>query len=153
VDRVSFHVAANIITGIIGPNGAGKTTLFNIISGLYAQDEGTVHLLDHDLSSLPPEKRVRLGIVRTFQNLELFGRMTVWENVMVGRHVKSSAGLLACAFRLPRERLEESAIQASAHHWLEFCGLTDVATQEAANLPLGRGRILEIARAWRQSPR
>jgi len=67
VDRVSFHVAANIITGIIGPNGAGKTTLFNIISGLYAQDEGTVHLLDHDLSSLPPEKRVRLGIVRTFQ--------------------------------------------------------------------------------------
>lgn len=150
---VAMVAHAGKITGIIGPNGAGKTTLFNIITGLYHPDEGAVYLVDRDITHLPPEKRVRLGVVRTFQNLELFGRMTVWENVMVGRHAKSTSGILACAFRIPRERKEERAIRETAYLWLEFVGLTDVATKEAASLPLGRGRILEIARALATEPK
>lgn len=153
LNGVSLTIKAGSISGIIGPNGAGKTTLFNIITGLYPQDDGKVYLEDKDISFLPPEKLVRLGLVRTFQNLELFGRMTVLENVMVGLHTKGAAGLLSCALRLPRQRKEERFIRDQAWGWIEFCGLASMAEKEASSLPIGQGRLLEVARALAAGPK
>ncbi|HOJ51035.1 MAG TPA: ABC transporter ATP-binding protein [Syntrophales bacterium] len=153
LSHVSVTVEEGTITGIIGPNGAGKTTLFNIVTGLYPPDEGEVYLQAQRVTFLPPEKLVRLGLVRTFQNLELFGRMTILENVMVGLYTKSSAGLMACALRLPKQRREEERVRREALKWIDFCGLAEVAEKEAASLPLGQGRLLEIARALATNPK
>jgi branched-chain amino acid transport system ATP-binding protein len=101
LDNVSFTAHRGDITGVIGPNGAGKTTLFNIISGIYRQTSGAILLENRNISGLPPEKLAKYGIVRTFQNIELFGQMTVLENVMVGLHSRSSSGILACSFKMP----------------------------------------------------
>jgi branched-chain amino acid transport system ATP-binding protein len=152
LEDVTFSINKGEITGVIGPNGAGKTTLFNIISGIYTQTAGRVKLNGNDVSGLPPEKLARLGMVRTFQNIELFGGMTVLENVMVGLHTRSSSGLLACSLRMPWSRKEESRIRAEALTWLEFTGITDLADVVAANLPFGKGRMLEIARALAVEP-
>jgi branched-chain amino acid transport system ATP-binding protein len=152
LEDVSFFINKGEITGVIGPNGAGKTTLFNIISGIYSQTAGRVSLNNADVSGLPPEKLARLGMVRTFQNIELFGGMTVWENVMVGLHTRSKCGLLACSLRMPWSRSEEKRIRAGAEKWMEFTGITDLADQTAANLPFGKGRLLEIARALAVEP-
>lgn len=152
LEDVSFSICKGDITGVIGPNGAGKTTLFNIITGIYSQTAGRVTLNDTDVSGLPPEKLACLGMVRTFQNIELFGGMSVLDNVMVGRHTRSSSGLLACSLRMPWSRTEESCIRAAALTWLEFTGITDLADVTAANLPFGQGRMLEIARALAVEP-
>ncbi|MDD5711142.1 MAG: ABC transporter ATP-binding protein [Smithellaceae bacterium] len=153
LDDVSFSFAAGKITGIIGPNGAGKTTLFNIITGIYAPTEGKVFLEGKDITGLAPEKLARMGMVRTFQGIELFPQMTVLENVMVGRHTKSKSGIIASAFKLPGHIREEKNIREKALSWLQFAGLGDLADQEAGSLPFGRGRILEIARALALEPR
>ena len=152
LEDVSFTIAKGDITGVIGPNGAGKTTLFNIISGIYRQTAGRVILSKVDVSGLSPDKLARLGMVRTFQNIELFGGMTVLENVMVGLHTRSSSGLLACSLRMPWSRREEIRIREGALQWLEFTGITDLADVTAANLPFGKGRMLEIARALAVEP-
>jgi branched-chain amino acid transport system ATP-binding protein len=152
LEDVSFHINRGEITGVIGPNGAGKTTLFNIISGIYTQSSGRVTLNNVDVSGLPPEKLARLGMVRTFQNVELFGGMTVLENVMVGLHTRSSSGLLACSLRMPWSRAEESRIRAEALEWLEFTGISDLADVTAGNISFGKGRLLEIARALAVRP-
>ncbi|MDA8430008.1 MAG: ABC transporter ATP-binding protein [Geobacteraceae bacterium] len=152
LEDVSFSIRKGDITGVIGPNGAGKTTLFNIITGIYTQTAGRVVLNDTDVSGLPPEKLVRLGLVRTFQNIELFGGMSVLENVMVGLHTRSSSGLLACSLRMPWSRREEVRIRSGALKWLEFTGIADLAGVTAANLPFGKGRMLEIARALAAEP-
>jgi branched-chain amino acid transport system ATP-binding protein len=152
LEDVSFSINKGEITGVIGPNGAGKTTLFNIITGIYTQTAGRVTLNGSDVSGLPPEKLARLGMVRTFQNIELFGGMTVLENVMVGLHTRSSSGLLACSLRMPWSRTEESRIRSGAFKWLEFTGITDLADITAGNLPFGKGRMLEIARALAVEP-
>ncbi len=152
LEEVSFTIARGTITGVIGPNGAGKTTLFNIVSGIYTQTAGRVLLKGSDVSGLPPEKLARLGMVRTFQNIELFGGMTVRENVMVGRHTRSSSGLLACSLRMPWSRREEANIRTGAMKWLEFTGITELADVTAGNLPFGKGRLLEIARALAVEP-
>lgn len=153
LDTVSFSIAKGDITGVIGPNGAGKTTLFNIITGIYRQTAGTVQLDGKDVSGFPPEKLARLAMVRTFQNIELFGGMTVLENVMVGMHTKSSSGLLACALKMPWSILEEKRIRTGAMKWLEFTGIADLAEHTAGSLPFGKGRLLEIARALAVEPR
>ena len=101
LEDVSLEVQKGSITGVIGPNGAGKTTLFNIVTGLYTQTSGTVYLGEKNISFFAAEALAPLGLVRTFQNVELFGRMTVLENVMVGLHTKSSSGIISCAFKLP----------------------------------------------------
>lgn len=152
LDRVSFSAARGDITGVIGPNGAGKTTLFNIITGIYTQTAGKVLLGGTDVSGLPPERLARLGLVRTFQNIELFGGMTVHENVMVGMHTKSTSGLLACALKMPWSIVEERRIRENSIRWLEFTGISDLAEVTAGNLPFGKGRLLEIARALAVEP-
>lgn len=152
LEDVSFSIAKGDITGVIGPNGAGKTTLFNIITGIYSQTAGRVLLNGNDVSGLPPEKLARLGMVRTFQNIELFDRMSVLENIMVGLHTRSSSGLLACSLHTPWSRREESRIRAGAMNWLEFAGITNLADVTAGNLSFGKGRLLEIARALAVEP-
>jgi branched-chain amino acid transport system ATP-binding protein len=152
LEDVSFSIKKGDITGVIGPNGAGKTTLFNIISGIYTQSSGHVLLNNADVSGLPPEKLARLGMVRTFQNIELFGGMTVLENVMVGLHTKSSSGLLACSLRMPWSRKEELNIRTAALKWLEFTGISELADVTAGNISFGKGRLLEIARALAVEP-
>lgn len=149
---VSFTLRQGEITGVIGPNGAGKTTLFNIISGIYRQTSGQIFLNERNISGFPPERLARLGIVRTFQNIELFGQMTVLENVMVGLHTKSGCGIFSCSFKLPWHLMEERRITESARHWLDFCGISDLADQRADSLPFGKGRLLEIARALASEP-
>lgn len=150
---VSFSIKANDITGIIGPNGAGKTTLFNIVTGLYRQTAGQVLFEGADISGLPTERLVSRGMVRTFQNIELFGQMTVLENVMVGVHSRSRSGLFSCSFKMPWAIREEYRIREEAWEWLQFVGIEPLAELEAANLPFGKGRLLEIARALACRPR
>ena len=122
---VSFAVAKGEIKGVIGPNGAGKTTLFNIISGIYRQTSGNVFLAEKKVTRFPPELLARRGMVRTFQNVELFGRMTVLENVMIGLHTKSRSGILSSALKLPTAIREERRIRQKALECLEFAGITE----------------------------
>lgn len=152
LEDISFTVTKGEITGVIGPNGAGKTTLFNIVTGIYAQTSGTVSLDGVDISSLPAEKLAAKGLVRTFQNIELFGNMTVLENVMLGMHTRSSSGILSCMFKMPWHLREEQTIREQAVKWLEFCGIASLSEQKASNLPFGKGRLLEIARAMAVRP-
>ncbi|MBT1074466.1 ABC transporter ATP-binding protein [Geobacter grbiciae] len=153
LEDVSFRVADGAITGIIGPNGAGKTTLFNIVTGIYTPTSGTVHLQGKNVTRFAPERLASLGMVRTFQNIELFGRMTVLENVMVGLHTKGKSGIIASSLRLPWQVAEERRFRERALHWLEFTGITDLADHEAGSLPFGKGRLLEIARAMALEPK
>ena len=152
LDQVSFSIRQGEITGVIGPNGAGKTTLFNIVSGIYSRTSGQVFLNGRDISGLPPDKLACLGLVRTFQNIELFGQMTVLENVMVGLHTKSHCGILACALKLPWHLAEERRIRSRALELLAYVGISELAEQPAASLPFGKGRLLEIARALALEP-
>jgi len=152
LEDVSFTIKQGDITGIIGPNGAGKTTLFNIVTGIYTQTSGRIMFNGKDVSGLPPERLARLGMVRTFQNIELFGNMTVLENVMVGLHTRSTSGLLVCSLKMPWAVREEKNIRIAALKWLEFAGIADLADVVAGNLPFGKGRLLEIARALAVEP-
>ncbi|MBJ6800787.1 ABC transporter ATP-binding protein [Geomonas propionica] len=153
LEGISFNVGKGSITGIIGPNGAGKTTLFNVATGIYPPSSGAVLLEGKDISKLPPEGRARLGLVRTFQNIELFGKMTVLENVMVGLHTQSSSGLFACSFRMPWQMSEERRIRERAMELLDFVGIPELAEVQAGTLSFGKGRLLEIARAMALEPK
>lgn len=153
LEDVSFTVGERTITGVIGPNGAGKTTLFNVVTGLYTQTAGEVYLEHKNISRYAPERLAGLGLVRTFQNVELFGQMSVLENVMVGLHKKSKSGIVSCAFKLPGQIREERWIHERSLHWLEFTGMADAARTLARNLPFGKGRFLEIARALAVEPK
>ena len=153
LEDVSFSVADGSITGVIGPNGAGKTTLFNIVTGLYIQTAGEVYLGEKNISFFDTEKLAGLGLVRTFQNVELFGQMTVLENVMVGLHTGSKSGIFSCAFKLPGQIKEEKYIREKSLEWLNFTGMADLAEMRACNLPFGKGRLLEISRALAARPK
>ena len=144
---VSLSIHRGEIYGLIGPNGAGKTTLFNVITGVYAADEGTFLFDGLTLSGLKPHRVVEQGIARTFQNIRLFANMTALENVMVGRHLRSHAGAIGAIFRGPRTRAEEAAIHRRAHELLEYVGIARHAHALAKNLAYGDQRRLEIARA------
>jgi len=153
LEDVSLSVTKGSITGIIGPNGAGKTTLFNIVTGLYTQTSGQVYLGEKNISLFAPETLAGLGLVRTFQNVELFGQMTVLENVMVGLHTKSKSGIFSCAFKLPGQIREEKYIKEKGLYWLEFTSLAELADLTASSLPFGKGRLLEISRALAVEPK
>ncbi|MFA5322120.1 MAG: ABC transporter ATP-binding protein [Smithella sp.] len=153
LEEVSFSVKEGEITGVIGPNGAGKTTLFNIVTGLYTQTSGEVYLGSKNISFLNTEALAGLGLVRTFQNVELFRKMTVLENVMVGLHTKSSSGIVSCAFKLPGQIKEEKYIRQKSREWLEYTGIVDLSDVTAGSLPFGKGRLLEISRALAAEPK
>jgi len=152
VERVSLQVPQGAVKAIIGPNGAGKTTLFHLVSGFLTPHSGHILFKGEEVQGLPAHVIARRGLARTFQLVQLFEHLTVLENVMVGRHRLSRAGLLAGAFQLSRTRTEEQDIRAQALAALKFVGLTDCADKSAAILPLGLKRLLEIARALASSP-
>jgi branched-chain amino acid transport system ATP-binding protein len=153
LEGISFTVASGIIKAIIGPNGAGKTTLFNLISGVFPPNNGSITLEGESIEGRKPWEIARLGVSRTFQNVEVFGRMTVLENIMVGRHIQSRAGIISAGLKLPRMRREERRIQNGAKDYLELVGLVHKGDEFAGNLPLGEQRLLEIARALATEPR
>ena len=153
VKKVSFRVQPGEIKALIGPNGAGKTTLFNLITGMLTPDRGEILFQQQAIQGLPPFRIAARGISRTFQIVQLFPHMTVLENVMVGRHVRTRSGLLSAALRLPQGRREEAAIRAAGLAWLDFVGLQPRANDSAGNLPLGHQRLLEIARALATDPK
>jgi branched-chain amino acid transport system permease protein len=151
VDRVSLTVAAAEILALIGPNGAGKTTVFNVVSGVLPPTSGTVRIGGVQTQGRPPHVAAERGATRTFQNLQVFGSASVLGNVMVGRHLRSRAGLLAGTLALPARR-EERAIEAAARSLVSLVGLGADADRPAADLPFGRQRLVEIARALAAEP-
>jgi branched-chain amino acid transport system ATP-binding protein len=153
VDGVDLEIAEGGVHAVIGPNGAGKTTLFNLLSGLVTPSSGRIVLGDADISALPPYRRAALGMARTFQNIRIFGAMTVLENVLTGLHPNLRSGLIAVALRLPKFRAEERDAVARGRAALDLVGLADRADLAAANLAYGDQRRLEIARAMAQAPR
>ena len=153
LDGVSFEVAAGSIVGLIGPNGAGKTTLFNCVSRLYPCDRGEIVFDGHPLLSAARHRIAAMGIGRTFQNVALFGSMTVLENVMLGAHCRSAGGFFANALRLPRVRREEAAIADKADSILQLLGLERVAGVPVMQLPFGTRKRVELARALAAEPK
>ena len=150
---VSFAIRRGEIFGLIGPNGAGKTTLFNVLTGLYTPDSGRIALDGRPLHGFKPSRVARLGIARTFQNIRLFANMSALENVMVGRHVRTRAGILGAVLRGPNTRAEEGAIRSRALELLDYVGLGRHGARLAKNLPYGDQRRLEIARALATEPK
>lgn len=152
IDNATVEMKKNEIVGIIGPNGAGKTTLFNVITGMYTPTEGKVLFHDKDITGQKPYNITSLGLARTFQNIRLFGNMTVIENVMVGMQSRTKANLADAIFTTPRHRKEEKYIEERATHYLELTGLLEHKYDYATSLPYGKQRKLEIARAMAAEP-
>src|SRR5260221_11004575 len=140
VEDVSLAVAPGLVFSIIGPNGAGKTTLFNLISGLYLPAQGRVRLAGEEVSSLAPEELARRGLSRTFQNLQIFFRMTALENVMVGRHRHETTGIFADLFHLPAVGRQNRRTREAAAAALERVGLAAAAERPAGGPALGRAK-------------
>jgi branched-chain amino acid transport system ATP-binding protein len=157
LDKLSLQVHEGEIAALIGPNGAGKTTFFNCITGIYPPTSGDVNItppgksLDR-INGLKPNEVTKRGMARTFQNIRLFGSMSVLENVMIGRHCRLKSGIASALFR-PRSTVEEEkkAIKDS-YEVLEKIGLTEYVNELAMNLPYGAQRRLEIARAMATEP-
>ncbi len=149
---VSLTIPRNSIYGLIGPNGAGKTTLFNVITGLYQADSGTLQFKGNSILRRKPHQIVQAGIARTFQNIRLFGHMTAIENVMVARHTHLQAGVFGAIFRPPAVRREEAACRAEALRLLHYVGIGAQANRVARELSYGDQRRLEIARALATEP-
>jgi branched-chain amino acid transport system ATP-binding protein len=153
LERVSLCIRPGEIYGLIGPNGAGKTTLFNCITGLYTPEAGRVLLAGEPVERLKAHQVTAQGVARTFQNIRLFANMTALENVMVGRHVRTRAGVWAAVSRSAAARAEETAIARRAHELLDYVGIGAHARALATHLSYGDQRRLEIARALATDPR
>jgi branched-chain amino acid transport system ATP-binding protein len=152
---LDMHVDESEIVSVIGPNGAGKSTMFNVVTGLYAPDDGDVRFRDQSIVGLAPNRVTRLGIARTFQTVHLFPNMTVLENAMVGQHGRSKSGVVGSVLRLPSTRSEEERIRARAKECLEFFGsrLAGYRQDQAAfSLSYANRRRLEMARALATDP-
>ncbi len=157
VDSVSLDVHEGEIAALIGPNGAGKTTFFNCVTGIYNSTKGDILLHPKGaptrrLNGLKPNKVTEMGMARTFQNIRLFSDMTVLENVMIGRHCRTSSGLIGAVLRGSKVRAEENEIVESSYRLLERVGLADLANEFSKNLSYGAQRRLEIARAMATDP-
>ena len=150
---VGVTIREGMIYGLIGPNGAGKTTFFNVITGLYQPDSGSFELDGAPYSPSAPHEVAKAGIARTFQNIRLFGEMTALENVMVGRHVRTHAGVIGAVLRTPGARREEQAIRERALELLKYVGIAKYADYRARTLSYGDQRRLEIARALATDPK
>ncbi len=149
---ISFDVKAGEILGVIGPNGAGKTTLFNLITGVLQPSAGVVYYREQPITGIKPHKITELGIARTFQNIRLFGQMSVLENVMIGAHCRTNAGLWQGLWRTAKQRGEEQAIKDRAIEMLRLTGIADEVNTLAGALSYGKQRRLEIARALATDP-
>ena len=153
VDDLSFSVKPGEIVSIIGPNGAGKTTLFNMLSGIYLPSRGRIVFDGADVQGTEPFRLARRGLSRTFQNLQIFERMTALENVMAGRHLAERGLLLADLLHLPITRRRNRETRERARDLLASVGLADMAEREAASLSYGQLKRLEIARAVATDPK
>jgi branched-chain amino acid transport system ATP-binding protein len=153
LDGISFSIERGAIYGLIGPNGAGKTTLFNTLTGIYPTDGGAYVFDGKPLAGLAPNRVAAAGIARTFQNIRLFANLSALENVMIGRHVRTRAGVIGAVLRGPRTRAEEAAIERRAFELLEYVGIRARANDAAGSLPYGDQRRLEIARALATDPK
>ncbi len=153
LDGISFDVGTGQIVGLIGPNGAGKTTLFNCLSRLYACNSGSIDFNGVPLLSIPRHKIAELGIGRTFQNLALFRTMSVLNNVMLGRHCRTSSGFFANAVRMPWVPREEKASDEKARELIRFLDLGAVADVRVSDLPFGTQKRVELARALASDPK
>ena len=150
---VGITIERGQVYGLIGPNGAGKTTFFNVLTGLYSPDSGTFELGGKPYKPSAVHEVAKAGIARTFQNIRLFPDMTALENVMVGRHVRTSSGLIGAVFRTGGFKAEEAAIEARARELLAYVGIAKYAEYKARTLSYGDQRRLEIARALATEPK
>jgi len=154
VNDVTFAVPRGSIVSIIGPNGAGKTTFFNMLTGLYKPSTGRIAFEGTDMTRVRPDRIMKAGVARTFQNIRLFGTMSALENVLVGQHARMRAGLFGSIVRTPRVRREEREVREKGRETLKFVGLKpQVVDQLAINLSYGDQRRVEIARALASDPR
>ena len=153
VNEVSMTVESGKITGLIGPNGAGKTTFFNIISGVYKPDTGTITFDGKRIDGKKPFQINEAGIARTYQVINLFKKMTVLENVMVGMHSRLNSGFFRSVLRMPDQRKEEEEVRRRAYEWLGFVNLEDRAHEQAGSLSYGEQRLLEIVRGLSSGPK
>lgn len=151
--KVSFNAEQGRITGLIGPNGAGKTTLFNLITGVYPVSEGRMLFEGADITGLRTHAIAQLGIIRTFQNVNLFSNLSVRENVKVGVHRHVPVGIVSAALRLPSVWKAEAIAERRAEELLSFLGMSMQAQEQASSLPFGHQRLLEMARALAAEPR
>ena len=150
---VGFSINAGEVYGLIGPNGAGKTTLFNVLTGIYMPDAGQFQFAGRDITGLKPHEVAAAGIARTFQNIRLFANLSALENVMIGRHVRTRAGVLGAVLRNRATLAEEAAIEKRALELLDYVGIAVRANDAAGSLPYGDQRRLEIARALATDPK
>ncbi len=153
VANVDLHINQGEILGMIGPNGAGKTTVFNLITGIYRPDRGTIRFDGRDLIGLKPHEIAEAGIARTFQTIRLFPALTVLENVMSGQHCRTRAGVAAAILRPPSQRREEHEIRSQAERCLRFMNVYHFRNELAKNLPYGDQRRVEVARALATDPK
>ncbi|MCX7571590.1 ABC transporter ATP-binding protein [Tumebacillus sp. DT12] len=152
IDDLSFEIPERTIMSVIGPNGAGKTSVFNMLTGFYRPTRGEFRLKGQNLVGRKPSAITRLGVARTFQNLRLFPDLTVLENVMSGRHVRTKQGVLGALLRTPSQKREEAEIRAHAMKCLEFVGVAQHADRLVKHLAYGDQRYVEIARALATEP-
>jgi branched-chain amino acid transport system ATP-binding protein len=154
LSKLDLTVEAGQIHAIIGPNGAGKTTFFNLVTGALAADSGHIRFDGREIDGLPAYRRTALGICRTFQNIRLFGSMTVLDNVLLGLHCRTHGGLLSPLLGVPfKPPKAEALARERAHEILALVGLAERARQAAIELPYGEQRRLEIARALASAPK
>jgi branched-chain amino acid transport system ATP-binding protein len=153
LDQVSFAIEPGEIFGLIGPNGAGKTTLFNVLTGIYPPDAGRFMFDSRTITGCQPNEVAAAGVARTFQNIRLFANLSALENVMIGRHVRTRAGVLGALLRNSRTLEEERDTERRALELLEYVGIRARANDAAGSLPYGDQRRLEIARALATEPR
>jgi branched-chain amino acid transport system ATP-binding protein len=152
VNKMTFSVDQGRIVSIIGPNGAGKTTFFNSLTGIYKPEEGQILFKDHSLIGLRPDQVAATGIARTFQNIRLFGSMTVIENILVGMHIRLKQSAFDTLIRSKKFNEEEREAEQRAKDLMEYVGLKNVGNEIARNLPYGGQRRIEIARALAANP-
>lgn len=150
---VSFNVSEEETLGVIGPNGAGKTTLFNIITGFIRPTSGEIRFENKKISDLPTDKIAKLGITRTFQNLSLFSDMTVLENIMVGEHIHYKSGFVSSMLGTPWVWRDDRLIRENALKLADEIGIGDIVNIKSGDLPLGKLRLVELARALAMKPK
>ncbi len=152
LNSVDIKINKGEVLSVIGPNGAGKTTLFNLLTGVYSPTEGKIYFRKKEIKNLKPYEITKMGIARTFQNIRLFGEMSVLDNVIIGQHCRTKTGVFGAIFKTPSAKKEEALVKEKAMDVLKFVGLEALHNEKAKNLPYGKQRRLEMARALATDP-